>query len=93
MFSYLQLWEVEEGLEVRDIVEAEIVVGDDDWLVVGDLLAGVSHQNPPSTCLYVSLRVVVTLTQCPLSGFLHGQGPEFTVVLDQPLGHLVVLVL
>ena len=65
--------------------------GDDDWLVVGDLLAGVSHQNPPSAGLYVSLRVVVTLTQSPLTGLLHGQSPQLTVVLDQPLGHLVGL--
>ena len=43
---YLQLWEIEEGLEVGDIVETEIVVGENDWFVVGYLLGCVGNQDP-----------------------------------------------
>ena len=39
--SHLELRVVEEGLEVGDIVEPEVVVGYDDGLAVGDLLLGV----------------------------------------------------
>ena len=64
------------------------MVGENDWLVVGDLLVGVGHQDPASAGLYVGLRVVVTLTQRPLTWLLHSQSPQLAVILDQPLGHL-----
>ena len=56
---------VEECLVVGDVVEAEVVVGDDDWLVVGDLLTSVSHQHSPCARLYIRLSVVIALTQTP----------------------------
>ena len=58
------------------------MIGENDWFVVGDLLGGVGHQDPASAGLYVGLRVVVALTQRPLSRLLNGQSAELTVILD-----------
>ena len=58
------------------------MVGENDWFVVGDLLSGVGHQDPPSAGLYVGLRVVVALTQRSLPRLLNGQSPQLTVILD-----------
>ena len=68
--THLKVRIVEEGLEVRDIVEAEVVVGDDDGPGVGDLLLGVGHQHAARARLHVGLGVAVALAQAPAQ---HGQ--------------------
>ena len=87
--AHLELREIEKCLEVGDVVQPEVVVGDDDGPAVGDLLRGVGHQDPAGGGVQVGLTVVVTLAEAPLDGLLHCQGPQLTVVLHQPLWHCV----
>ena len=59
---------VEECLEVGHVVEAEVVVGDDDRSGVSDHTPGVSHEHPTCRGLHISLII--------LQGIVLGQTPE-----------------
>ena len=67
----LHLREVKEGLVVGDIVEAQIVVGEDDrlgWVP----LPGPGHQHLPCTCLHQLLGVLGVLHQAPVNTLCQG---------------------
>ena len=66
--THFKVWIVEECLEVGHVVEAEVVVGDNDGSGVSDHTPGVSHEHPTCRGLHISLII--------LQGIVLGQTPE-----------------
>ena len=65
--THFKVGVVEECLEVRDVVEAEVMVSHDHWSAVGHHTPSVSHQHPASGGLHIGLTVLqgIVLRQTP----------------------------